>query len=82
MADVEIRPATAEERAQRLDCLRCGSLTYARGKMTLRTGGVGGGWSLLIGELADIGEGTVDVNAYACPNCGHVEFRLPDRDGD
>jgi hypothetical protein len=80
MPDMELRLATDDEKARRLDCLRCGFLVHPHGTMTVRTGGVGGGWSLLIGDLADIGEATVDLNAYLCPNCGHVEFRLPDRD--
>ncbi len=80
MADMDLRLATADEKTQRLDCLRCGFLVHPEGTMTVRTGGVEGGWSLLIGNWADVGEGTLDLNAYLCPNCGHVEFRLPDRD--
>ena len=49
-------------------------------QVTLRTGGMHGGWGLVLGNLADIGEGTIELNAYVCPTCGHVEFRLPDRD--
>jgi predicted RNA-binding Zn-ribbon protein involved in translation (DUF1610 family) len=80
MEEIEIRPATADERTRGLDCLRCGFLAYARGPLSLRTGGVSGGWSVLFGGWADIDEGTLSLHVYACPSCGHVEFRLPDRD--
>ncbi len=36
-----------------------------------------GGWKLLFGELAEIGEGMIDLEVLACQSCGHVELRVP-----
>lgn len=79
--EVEIRPATDAERRLAMDCLRCGMLTRAEGPMKIRVGGVGGGWSFLFGDIAEIGESTMKLELYSCPNCGHVEFRVA-REGD
>jgi len=42
-----------------------------------RTGGTGGGWKLLFGELAELGEGTIPLELLACRRCRHIELRLP-----
>jgi hypothetical protein len=44
----------------------------------------GGGWHLLLGELADITEGVLPLDVYRCPKCRRVEFfdldlSLPER---
>jgi hypothetical protein len=76
MADeIEIRTATAEERRQGLDCLRCGMVVSDPQIWTLRTGGSSGGLTALFGGLAELGEGTIDVEVTGCPSCGHLEFR-------
>jgi hypothetical protein len=81
MADeVEVRTATADERRQGLDCLRCGMVVSAPVMWTLRTGGSSGGITALFGALAELGEGIVEVEVTACPSCGHLEFRAPIRD--
>ena len=80
MADeTEIRTATADERRQGLDCLRCGMVVSRREIWTLRTGGSSGGLTALLGGLAELGESTIDVDVTACPSCGHLEFRSPAR---
>jgi len=79
--EVEIRTATAEERRLGLDCLRCGSVARREGRWTLRTGGSSGGMTALLGALAELGEGTVEVDVMSCPSCGHIEFRAPLPDG-
>jgi len=40
-------------------------------------GGVSGGWHLLGGALADLGEGMLDLEVFACPRCRKVELRVP-----
>jgi hypothetical protein len=75
----EVRTATAEERRLGLDCLRCGTVASNQGTWTLRTGGSSGGMTALLGGLAELSEGTVEVEVTACPSCGHLEFRIPAR---
>jgi uncharacterized C2H2 Zn-finger protein len=73
----EIRAATDADRADLLDCLRCGSVLRAEGPIDLRTGGHSGGWSVLFGGWADVGEELMKLLVFSCPKCGHVEFRVP-----
>ena len=73
----EIRPATDEDRAKALDCLRCGSVLRAEGPIDLRVGGHSGGWSVLFGGWADVNEALMKLRVFSCPKCGHVEFRVP-----
>ena len=75
--DAGVRPATDIERSQRLDCLRCGSLVTDEGTWTLRTGGHSGAVNFFFGAWGELGEGTLDVDVFHCPNCGHMEFRTP-----
>jgi hypothetical protein len=36
-----------------------------------------GGWKLLFGELAELGEDMLALEAFACQRCRMVEFRVP-----
>ena len=58
-------------------CLRCGGPLESSGVVEFRTGGTTGGWKLLFGELAELGEGTIPLELLGCRRCRHVEFRLP-----
>lgn len=60
-------------------CLRCREELQSLGETTLRTGGSGGAWKLVFGELAELGEGTMKVEMLACPRCRRLELRLPER---
>jgi hypothetical protein len=60
-------------------CLRCGGPLQSYGEQEFRTGGTTGGWKLLFGELAELGEEKVRFELLACHQCGHVELRLPRR---
>ena len=73
----EIRMPSEAERANALDCLRCGSLVRAEGPVDLRTGGHSGGWSVLLGGWADADEQLMKLLVFSCPKCGHIEFRVP-----
>ena len=58
-------------------CLRCGQNLESYGVEKLRTGGSSGGWKLLFGEFAELGEDLIPLELLACPACRSVEFRLP-----
>jgi hypothetical protein len=58
-------------------CLRCGGTLTSMGVEQFRTGGSSGGWKLLFGELAELGEELLSLEALACGNCRRVEFRVP-----
>jgi hypothetical protein len=47
------------------------------GEQQLRVGGTTGGWKLLFGEWAELGEDFLRLEALACGQCRHVELRVP-----
>ena len=59
------------------DCLRCGEHLEAIGIEGFRVGGTSGGWKMLFGELAELGEGMLELEVFACPECRTVELRVP-----
>ena len=58
-------------------CLRCGGPLTSMGVEQFRIGGTSGGWKLLFGELAELGEETLSLDVFACGNCRRVELRVP-----
>jgi hypothetical protein len=58
-------------------CLRCGGILTSMGVETFRTGGTSGGWKLIFGEMAELGEDMIPLEVFACGNCRRVELRLP-----
>ena len=58
-------------------CLRCGAELEPIGTEAFRVGGTSGGWGLVFGQLADIGEGMLDLEVFACAACRKVELRVP-----
>jgi hypothetical protein len=44
-----------------------------------RVGGTSGGWKLLFGEFAELGEGMLKLEVLACGSCGKVELRMAPR---
>jgi len=58
-------------------CLRCGQQIEPVGIETFRVGGRSGGWGLMFGQLAELDEGTLDLEVFACPTCRKVELRVP-----
>ena len=42
-----------------------------------RIGGSSGGWKLLFGEWAELGENMLPLEVLACEECRKVEFRAP-----
>jgi len=62
-----------------LECLRCHGQLISEGERPFRVGGTSGGWHLLLGEWAELGEGTVAFEVLVCANCRFVELRNPAR---
>jgi hypothetical protein len=58
-------------------CLRCGAQLQSLGVEQFRVGGTSGGWNLLIGEWADVGEGLLPLELLACTQCRKAELRVP-----
>jgi hypothetical protein len=61
------------------NCLRCGRPVEPVGIERFRVGGSSGGWKLFFGELAELGEGMLDLEVFACPYCRKVELRVPQK---
>ena len=58
-------------------CLGCGSGLQSMGVEAFRVGGTSGGWKMLFGEWAELGEGMLSFEVLACPQCRRVELRTP-----
>lgn len=58
-------------------CLRCGGQIHSMGIEEFRVGGTTGGWKLIFGEWAELGEGVLRLEVLACGSCGKVELRVP-----
>jgi hypothetical protein len=58
-------------------CLRCAGPIQSMGIEEFRVGGTTGGWKLLFGEWAELGEGILRLEVLACASCGKVELRVP-----
>jgi hypothetical protein len=61
-------------RSVTLQCPLCRVSLQSLGQVPVRTGGTGGGWHLLFGELADMGERVLSLDVYRCPQCSRLEF--------
>ena len=59
-------------------CLRCGAELGSMGVEEFRVGGTSGGWKLLFGEWAELGEDKLKFEIWACPSCRKVELRVPE----
>jgi hypothetical protein len=42
-----------------------------------RVGGTSGGWKMLFGEFAELGEDMLSMEVLACGACGRIELRRP-----
>jgi hypothetical protein len=58
-------------------CLRCGAELEMVGVEEFRIGGTSGGWKLVFGELAELGEGKLRLEVRACAVCRTVDLRVP-----
>jgi len=58
-------------------CLGCQGPLSSLGREEFRVGGTSGGWKLVFGELAEVGENKVSLDVYACQRCRRIELRVP-----
>jgi len=72
------QPATPPTRNDEA-CLRCGATLELVGTEEFRTGGTTGGWKLVFGEWAELGENLIRLVIRACPTCRTVDLRVPVR---
>ena len=61
------------------ECLRCHGQLMSEGERPFRVGGTSGGWHLLLGDWAELGEQTVAFEVLVCATCRFVELRNPAR---
>jgi rubrerythrin len=51
----------------------------SQGGVKFRTGGTSGEMGFLIGRWAELGEDTLQLDVYVCPQCRRVELFYPER---
>ena len=68
---------TSEKSRDWNSCLRCGASLNSLGVEEFRVGGTTGGWKLLFGEWAELGEGKIKLEVRACTTCRTVDLRVP-----
>lgn len=66
------------EQKRNLDCLRCGAAMRFSGREKLQLGKTG--W--VLGDLPNLLAGAMQLDIYACPDCGKVEFFRPEDSSD
>ena len=52
----------------------CGAVMQFAEKADFRVGGTSGGWKLLFGEWAELGESMIPLDVYVCPRCGMIRL--------
>ena len=67
--------AAPQDEGQVPKCIWCGKQMQSVGVREFRTGGTTGGWKLVLGEWAELGEGMMKLEVLACPACRRVDFR-------
>ncbi len=55
-------------------CTACGQNARYAYTADFRVGGTSGGWKLLFGEWAELGEEMIPMYVFVCPNCGKIEL--------
>lgn len=73
----EHSPVVAQSAPGGSSCLRCSRGLELLGVEKFRSGGTSGGWKLIFGEWAELGEEMIPLEVWACPNCRTVELRVP-----
>jgi hypothetical protein len=67
----------ATEPANDLTCKRCRGTMTSMGVGHFRVGATSGGWKLMFGEWAELGEQVLPPEVLACGTCRSVELRVP-----
>ena len=57
--------------------IACRGRMQSIGVERFRVGGTSGGWKLLFGEWAELGEDVLPFEVLACTTCRRAEFRVP-----
>lgn len=57
--------------------LRCGGELQSIGVEQFRVGGNSGGWKVLFGEWAELGQELLSLEVLACTRCRKVDMRVP-----
>jgi hypothetical protein len=73
----ESGPDQAQDAHPGQTCIWCGGEMQSVGVEEFRVGGTSGGWKLVFGEWAELGEGMLKLEVFACPACRRVEMRVP-----
>ena len=55
-------------------CFVCNKPMMSLGVIPVRVGGTSGGWHLVFGEWADVGEKTLSIEMYRCNQCRRVDM--------
>ncbi len=55
-------------------CDTCQKELQNLGQIGLRTGGMSGGWELVLGTWADLDEKVLYFDLFRCGSCGRLEF--------
>jgi hypothetical protein len=72
------KPSTNATEVIDWSCLRCDAPLEDRGEVRFREGGTGGLGHLILGNLADLGEGLLTVRVLGCARCGELAFVDPE----
>jgi predicted RNA-binding Zn-ribbon protein involved in translation (DUF1610 family) len=52
----------------------CGDTMQFAEEAKFRVGGTSGGWKLVFGEWAELGESMIPLSIFVCPTCGKIEL--------
>jgi hypothetical protein len=55
-------------------CSSCGGDAQYFATAQFRVGGTSGGWKLVFGEWAELGEQMIPMHIYVCSVCGKIEL--------
>ena len=55
-------------------CVRCETRLETLGVEHFRVGGTTGGWKMIFGEWAELGEDMISFEVLVCPQCKRVEL--------
>jgi hypothetical protein len=55
-------------------CTSCGGNAQFVYTVQFRIGGTSGGWKLVFGEWAELGEEMIPMHVFICPICGKIEL--------
>lgn len=62
---------------QSVRCDKCRVDMERQGRVKFRTGGTSGAAGFLFGRWAELGEDTLQLDVYVCPQCRRVELFYP-----